>query len=77
MATHTCNPWCFDGLHAVLFDTQIGERGNLEAVARAMAQTAGGEYVGFSDANPPGVRVGVPSQSGVARGRVVVWVRGR
>lgn len=77
MANHTCNAWCFDGLHAVLFDTTVSERANLEGIARSMAQMAGGEYTGVSEASPQPQRPGQVTQVGVARARVVAWVRGR
>lgn len=73
---HTCNPWCFDKTHAVLFDPQGSERGNLDAVARVLASYVG-DYIGFQEVNPPGVVPGTPSQLGVARSRVVAWARGR
>lgn len=82
MAAHTCNPWCQvganpgDRIHAVLFDTQISERGNLDAVARAVAGMVG-EYAGFQEVNPPGIIPGTPGQHGVQRGRVVAWARSR
>jgi hypothetical protein len=77
MAGHTCNPWCFDRLHAVLFDTQISDRGALDAVARNMAQMVG-EYVGHGEITVPGEPApGTPTRYGVSRGRCVAWARSR
>lgn len=74
---HTCNQWCFDGLHALLFDSTIADRGGLEGVARNLATMAGGAFVSFDEVRPAGEPApGSPTRYGVSRGRFVVWARG-
>jgi hypothetical protein len=70
---HTCNAWCFGGVHAVLFDTEISDRGALDAVAKNMAGYVG-TYLGHMEIAVPGQAApGTPTQRGVARGRCVAW----
>jgi hypothetical protein len=73
---HTCNPWCFGGLHAILVDNLGADRAQAMPVAQAMAQRAGLVYAGASEVRAPGAPLpGTPTPQGVARSRVVVWAR--
>lgn len=79
---HTCNAWCFDGVHALLFENTISDRAHLEPVARALAQRSGREFVAVQEAFAPGgLKMGTPMKdsrgapAGLARGRVVIWAR--
>lgn len=73
---HACNPWCFGGLHAILFDTEASERAVLEQIAGRLAAGQGYSYVGHAEVRPAGAPApGQPSKEGVTRGRVVIWAR--
>jgi hypothetical protein len=73
---HTCNPWCFGGLHALLFDTEISERAAIGPVAQQLARQSRLEMVSFDEIRPTGQPApGTPTQQGVARGRMVIWAR--
>lgn len=75
---HTCNPWCFGGLHALLFDSGSGDRSQTEPIARALAQRSGFLYAGAQEVQAPGAPLpGTPTRQGVTRGRVVVWGKER
>lgn len=73
---HVCNAWCFDGVHAILFDSEATERPVLAAVAPQLAARAGLEYIGHVEVRATGAPVpGTPTNRGVARGRFVIWAR--
>jgi hypothetical protein len=77
---HTCNPWCFDGLHALLFETSVADWApeTIGPVTQALARQAGYLYVGWSAVQATGApRPGTPTPAGVARGRAVVWAKER
>jgi hypothetical protein len=75
---HTCNPWCGQGFHAVLFESEQSETPILESVSGNMVRNAGLEYVGYQVVAPAGLpAAGTPTQFGLVRAKVVAWGRGR
>ena len=75
---HTCNAWCFGGIHALLFDSEVTERATLERTGLALAQREGLQFVAVAEVRPAGSPApGTPTASGIARGRIVVWARAK
>lgn len=73
---HVCNPWCFGGTHAILFDTEASERAVLEQIASRLAAGQGYSYLGMTEVRATGSPApGQPTKDGIARGRVVIWAR--
>lgn len=73
---HTCNAWCFGGVHALIFENSMSDRAHTEPIARALAQRAGLQLAGIQEIFAPGApRMGAPTKDGVARGRVVIWAK--
>lgn len=74
-----CNPFCFGGLHAVLFDVESSELAHLETATKILAANAGLAPAGYTLVTPPreagAAAPGTPTREGMARGRVIVWGR--
>lgn len=73
---HTCNAFCFGGVHAVFMDVEASELAHIEGAAKIIAAQNGLEPAGYTLVSPPqSAPAGTPTRFGVQRGRVIIWGR--
>lgn len=73
---HVCNPWCFDGYHALLFDATTTDLAQAQAIGTALAARNGLTFVSVTTVRQqPGTQPGRPGEAGIGRTRAVVFAR--